>query len=77
LNLGLCSGGLIGAPLSTKNILGVQGWRVAFVGIGSISILVGVMVMLAMTNLHTSNLDVKEQAKQKEEVVCLSRKHHD
>jgi len=49
LNLGLCSGGLIGAPLSTKNILGLQGWRVAFVGIGSISILVGVMVMLAMT----------------------------
>jgi len=49
LNLGLCSGGLIGVPFSTKNILGLQGWRVAFIGIGSISISVGVMVMLAMT----------------------------
>ena len=33
-NLGLMAGALIGTPLSTRSVLGWQGWRVAFIGIG-------------------------------------------
>ena len=39
------AGALIGTPLSTKKVLGWQGWRVAFIGIGSLSVLVGIFAV--------------------------------
>lgn len=48
-NAGLMAGGLIGTPLSTRIVLGFQGWRIAFIGIGAISVAVGAFATLTMT----------------------------
>jgi len=49
LNIGQTVGSLVGTPLSTRDVGGLQGWRVAFLGVGIFSIAVGVMVALLMT----------------------------
>lgn len=48
LNIGQMVGSLA-TPMSTQRILGFQGWRVAFFVIGILSILVGVVVAVLMT----------------------------
>lgn len=48
-NAGLMAGGLIGTPMSTQIILGFQGWRVAFIGIGAASVAIGAFATLTLT----------------------------
>lgn len=43
-NMGAVAGSLIGAPISSLTVTGVQGWRIAFVGVGCISICAGLLV---------------------------------
>jgi len=54
-NVGLMAGGLIGTPLSTQLVWGWQGWRVSFIGIGSLSVLVGLFAACTMTEPEREN----------------------
>eukprot|EP00928_Gymnodinium_smaydae_P058000 TRINITY_DN4120_c0_g5_i1.p1 TRINITY_DN4120_c0_g5~~TRINITY_DN4120_c0_g5_i1.p1 ORF type:complete len:491 (+),score=60.28 TRINITY_DN4120_c0_g5_i1:166-1638(+) len=49
MNLGSCLGSLIATPMSTSTILGMQGWRVAYIGLGGASILVGMLTLALMS----------------------------
>lgn len=72
-NCGLMAGGLIGTPLSTKTVLGWQGWRVAFIGIGSLSVLVGIFAACTMTEpaRETSGAHVKDRGAMRQELRKL------
>mmetsp|Transcript_46986 Transcript_46986/g.105543 ORF Transcript_46986/g.105543 Transcript_46986/m.105543 type:complete len:473 (-) Transcript_46986:130-1548(-) len=72
-NAGLMAGGLIGTPLSTKTVLGWQGWRVSFIGIGSISVIVGLYAVLTMTEpeRETSGGVAKERGALRQELGKL------
>ncbi|CAE7466129.1 norA [Symbiodinium natans] len=54
-NVGLMAGGLIGTPLSTQLVWGWQGWRISFIGIGSLSVLVGLFAACTMTEPEREN----------------------
>jgi len=47
-NVGMMAGGLLGTPISTKTVFGLQGWRVAFLAVGALSIGVGLFAFLTM-----------------------------
>ncbi|CAJ1339195.1 unnamed protein product [Effrenium voratum] len=72
-NAGLMAGGLIGTPLSTKTVLGWQGWRVSFIGIGLLSVLVGVFAACTMTEppRETSGAHAKERGALRQELKKL------
>jgi len=72
-NCGLMAGGLIGTPLSTKKVLGWQGWRVAFIGIGFLSVLVGIFAACTMTEppRESSGAHAKERGALRQELKKL------
>eukprot|EP00933_Yihiella_yeosuensis_P050159 TRINITY_DN47922_c0_g1_i1.p1 TRINITY_DN47922_c0_g1~~TRINITY_DN47922_c0_g1_i1.p1 ORF type:complete len:585 (+),score=104.75 TRINITY_DN47922_c0_g1_i1:78-1832(+) len=73
-SVGLMLGGLIGTPMSTISILGIQGWRVAFVLIGGLSIAVGAFTALTMKEPPretSSGLDSKARGAFSEEAMKL------
>lgn len=51
--LGMMTGFLVGTPLSRMLVLGMHGWRVAFIGIGGISVVVGALVYGLMTEPYS------------------------
>lgn len=61
LNIGMMVGALVGTPISTTDISGFQGWRVSFIGIGSLSILVGVLLALFMTEPEREGAKLQKQ----------------
>ncbi|CAK9011511.1 unnamed protein product [Durusdinium trenchii] len=72
-NCGLMVGGLVGTPLSTQVVLGFQGWRVAFIGIGSLSVLVGIFAACTMTEppRERSMAQDKDRSAMKQELKKL------
>lgn len=46
--LGMMVGFVIGTPISRMQVAGMDGWRVAFIGIGAISVVVGALVYALM-----------------------------
>jgi len=46
--LGMMLGFVIGTPISRKEVAGMHGWRVSFIGIGAVSIIVGAVVHALM-----------------------------
>mmetsp|Transcript_11572 Transcript_11572/g.21943 ORF Transcript_11572/g.21943 Transcript_11572/m.21943 type:complete len:554 (-) Transcript_11572:42-1703(-) len=71
--LGLMAGSLIGTPLSTQTVLGWQGWRVSFIGIGSLSVLVGLFAACTMTEpeRETSGKATQERGAARQELGKL------
>lgn len=61
LNVGMVLGSLIATPLSTRIVLGLQGWRVAFVLVGLVSALVGAIVAVCMTEPEREGAKLAEQ----------------
>jgi MFS family permease len=47
-SLGMMLGFVIGAPISRKEVAGMDGWRISFIGIGAVSIIVGALVHVLM-----------------------------
>ncbi|CAE8728242.1 unnamed protein product [Polarella glacialis] len=61
LNAGMVVGSLVATPLSTKQVFGMQGWRVAFLLIGGLSMLVGVLVGFLMVEPEREGAHLAEQ----------------
>lgn len=73
-NAGIMAGGLIGTPLSTRKPMGIQGWRVAFVGIGALSVAVGAFAAATMTEPpreSSADAEGKERGAVREELMKL------
>lgn len=64
MNIGMMVGGLVGTPLSRSQMYGIEGWRVAFVVIGSSSIVVSFATLLLMTEPPREKPRVEHSAKE-------------
>merc|ERR1719382_72835 len=47
--LGMMLGFVIGTPISRRKVAGMDGWRMSFIGVGAVSIVVGAIVQVLMT----------------------------
>lgn len=74
-NAGMMVGGLIGTPLSTKHVAGLQGWRLAFLVAGGLSAILGLVISLTMKEppreTSTGLANSKERSAFKEEAMKL------
>lgn len=63
LNAGMVVGSLVGTNLSTKSVYGIQGWRVAFVIMGGLAVLVGILLCICMTEPEREGAKLASQYK--------------
>eukprot|EP00929_Paragymnodinium_shiwhaense_P057521 TRINITY_DN287_c0_g1_i2.p1 TRINITY_DN287_c0_g1~~TRINITY_DN287_c0_g1_i2.p1 ORF type:complete len:544 (+),score=135.45 TRINITY_DN287_c0_g1_i2:123-1754(+) len=62
LVVGMLFSTLLAGPIANKDIVGIQGWRVAFVLVGSISLIVGVLLKLLMVEPPKEDLGEEDKS---------------